>query len=84
MGMSEEPAGVALRSGSLVVYEPRTAGDHEGYRIGVVVGPVVREPASGRLWVGVRLSRHAIPGAPLDLIDVASIVDASPPHDSDR
>ncbi|MGH3756865.1 hypothetical protein [Actinophytocola sp.] len=42
--------------------------------MGVVVGPVVPEPTTGRPWVGVRVPRISR-GAGIDLIDVASIVD---------
>jgi hypothetical protein len=67
--------------GSVVIYHSTPDRDHERYRIGTVIGPVVREPVSGALWVGVRLSRRAVAAARLDFIDVASIVHMSPPAD---
>ena len=66
--------------GSVVVYQ-HGDDDQDRFRIGVVVGPVVPEPMTGDLWVGVRLSQHATTGSVLDFIDVASIVDTSPPDE---
>ncbi|MFI7673840.1 hypothetical protein [Actinophytocola sp. NPDC049390] len=67
--------------GSVVVYQRSLDDDQERFRIGVVVGPVVPEPRTGNLWVGVRLSQHAPGGPGLDFIEVDSIVDTSPPED---
>ncbi|MBE1472194.1 hypothetical protein [Actinophytocola algeriensis] len=66
--------------GSVVVYQ-HSQDDQDRFRIGVVVGPVVPEPMTGDLWVGVRLSQHATAGSAVDFIDVAAIVDTSPPDD---
>ena len=82
MTMPDEQSEVArgpLR-GSVVVYR-RTDDDQDQFRIGVVVGPVVPEPMTGDLWVGVRLSQHATAGSAVDFIDVASIVDMGLPDD---
>ncbi len=68
--------------GSMVVYRHGRDDDEEAFRIGVVVGPAVAEPMTGDLWVGVRLSQHAVGASAVDFIDVASIVDTSPPDDS--
>jgi hypothetical protein len=65
----------------MVVYRRCPDDDQEPFRIGVVVGPVVAEPMTGDLWVGVRLSRHAVGGSAVDFIDVAAIIDTSPPED---
>jgi hypothetical protein len=66
----------------MVVYRHGRDDDEEAFRIGVVVGPAVAEPMTGDLWVGVRLSQHAVGASAVDFIDVASIVDTSPPDDS--
>ena len=66
--------------GTVVVYH-RSQDDQGRFRIGVVVGPVVPEPMTGDLWVGVRLSQHVTAHSAVDFIDVAAIVDASPPDD---
>jgi hypothetical protein len=65
-----------------VVYRHGRDDDQDAFRIGVVVGPAVAEPMTGDLWVGVRLTRHAVGDSAVDFIDVASIVDTSPPDDS--
>lgn len=67
--------------GSVVVYQHRRDDDQDRFRIAVVVGPVVPEPMTGDLWVGVRLSQHPTAGAAVDLVAVASIVDTSPPDE---
>ncbi len=66
--------------GSVVVYQ-HSQDDQDRFRIGVVVGPVVPDPMTGDLSVGVRLARHGTSGSAVDLVDVAAIVDASPPED---
>ena len=75
----ESPAVRAPEHGSTVVYRHEERGDEARYRLAVVVGPVVPEPATGNLWVGVRLPR---PGRDnlTDLILVASIIDVQPPR----
>ena len=66
--------------GSVVVYQ-HSQDDQDRFRIGVVVGPVVPDPMTGDLSVGVRLARQGEAGAAVDFIEVAAIVDASPPED---
>jgi len=72
--MTHEP-----ERGSLVIYrhDPEN-GQQERHRMAVVVGPVLPDSGSGRLWVGVRLPTHD-DRDPVDLIDTRSIVEVQPP-----
>jgi hypothetical protein len=63
--------------GAIVVYADGLRPDgHQRLRLAEVVGPTVDDPTSGHMWFGVRL-----PGslAPIDFIDLATIVKVTPP-----
>lgn len=69
----EHPVAREPEHGSTVVYRHDVRNEQERHRIAVVVGPVLSEPVSGQLWVGVQLPRpHG--SNPIDLIAVASII----------
>jgi hypothetical protein len=80
-GPDDRPLPHTPSLGSVVVYRPERPDDDEEHRIGIVVGPLVPEPRSGKWWVGVRLSRAVTASADLDFIDVDSIVDTGEADD---
>lgn len=71
--------------GSIVTYLRRNAPADTPFASGVVVGPVVPDPATGRWWIGVRLPHGTAPsGQDVDWIAVESIVDTIPPYRQDQ
>ncbi|MBB4908603.1 hypothetical protein [Actinophytocola algeriensis] len=77
------PAAHEPEHGSMVVYRVAASDrDPERRRMAVVVGPVLAEPVSGQLWVGVRLPQHEDAG-PVDFIATGSIIEVQPP-DNER
>jgi len=64
--------------GSLVVYVVgRRPNGQRRYRIADVTGPVVADPLSGRMWIGVALPD--VPGS-VDIVDCETIRNVVPPR----